>query len=209
MKSAQMLFATGKKILVFSGSNSPQSINQQLATYANSLLEQFASTLINLRDYTLPVYSDELEESGGIPEPAAQLRELIASHDALIISTPEHNSSIPAVLKNTLDWISRAGEDYRALMHKPILLLGTSPGRDGARKAIGHAADILSELAGDIFCQWSLPSFSRNVVLDENGFRIINETLSNELHQHIRAFEDYLSEECPFCITQGSENATT
>jgi hypothetical protein len=68
-------------------------------------------TRISLADYPLPIMDEDLEREKGIPENAYKLARLFASHDALLICTPEYNGSIPPLLKNTIDWVSRISKD--------------------------------------------------------------------------------------------------
>lgn len=158
-----------KKILLFTGSNSPQSINRKLVEYAYSLLKPHEATLIDLRDYALPLYGIETEQKEGVPENAYKLRELLLTHDALIIAVTEHNGSVTAFLKNVLDWLSRTQKDYRVLEHKPILLLSTSPSPGGGRSAIAHAESILKRLSGRVIGTFSIHSFFENIVVNESS----------------------------------------
>src|SRR5690606_5497851 len=67
-------------------------------------------TRISLADFPLPVYHADLESESGIPDHAVRLGNMIAAHDGLLIASPEYNHSIPALLKNTIDWVSRIRE---------------------------------------------------------------------------------------------------
>ncbi len=167
-----------KKILAFSGSNSSQSINQRLVRFAASLVESAEVTVVNFREYEMPIYSMDREQGEGIPDAAQQLKQLFDTHDAFIISTPEHNSSFPAVFKNTIDWLSRI--DMKVFAGKPIALMGTSPGPGGARGAIAHVEKVVSGyLSGRVVGTFSLPKFTHNAVVEEG--EIIN--LNGEAHQ--------------------------
>jgi len=95
------------KVLVFSGSNSSTSINQQLAVYAAAYLKEHEVRVIHLQDYPAPVYSMDMEKRGEFPESMRELNELFKAVDAMLISLPEYNSGITPVFKNTMDWISR------------------------------------------------------------------------------------------------------
>ncbi len=178
-----------KKILAFAGSNSPRSINHQLVSYASSLLNETASTLISLRDFEMPVFGIELLEKEGAHEFAITLRKLIAEHDAFIISVNEHNHSVSAVFKNVMDWISKAGNDYNVFNGKPVLLLAAAPGLGGAKRAIEHAEAIIDELKGKVTGKFSLPQFHKNVQMNEEGFQIKDESINLQLHQLIQTFE--------------------
>ena len=68
-------------------------------------------TRISLADYPLPIMDEDLEKEKGVPENAVQLARQIAAHDGLLIASPEYNASIPPLLKNTIDWVSRVRKD--------------------------------------------------------------------------------------------------
>src|SRR5690606_1840322 len=88
---------------------------------------------ISLADYPLPIYDADLERTDGIPENARRLARILAAHDGLLIATPEYNNSVPALLKNTLDWISRVREDgghpLRPFRGKVAALCSSSDGK--------------------------------------------------------------------------------
>ena len=97
------------RILAFAGSLRAESFNKKLARVAAEALRKAGGevTLIDLRDYPLPLYDGDLEAASGLPENGRKLKSLFLEHQGLLISSPEYNSSIPAVLKNTIDWVSR------------------------------------------------------------------------------------------------------
>lgn len=83
---------------------------------------------------TVPLYNGDVEREGD-PEPVRTLKASILVADAVLIITPEYNQSIPGVLKNALDWASRAQDDVRVLNGKPVAILGTSSGKFGTARA--------------------------------------------------------------------------
>lgn len=176
------------KILAFSGSNSPTSINQQLVQYAARHLHHPVQ-LLSLRDYPLPLFSVEHLEKHGVPDPASELLRIIKRHDAFIIAVPEHNHSVPAAFKNAMDWVSRAGDDYFIFDDKPILLIGTSPGGGGARSALQHAGTILETLRGKVAGVFPLASFHHHATLNDEGIVIHDESLRKDLDDFLHAFE--------------------
>ena len=97
------------KILAFSGSIRRESWNRKLIRVAVDATRAAGGdvTLIDLADYPLPLYNGDLEERDGLPDNAQRLKALFKEHDALLIASPEYNSSMPPLLKNTLDWVSR------------------------------------------------------------------------------------------------------
>jgi len=100
------------KILVFAGSIRTGSLNARLAARAvKEFLQAGAEvTWISLDDFPLPIYDGELDAKSGPPDNALKLKRLMMSHQGVFIVTPESNASIPPLLKNALDWISRVRE---------------------------------------------------------------------------------------------------
>jgi NAD(P)H-dependent FMN reductase len=100
------------KILVFAGSIRTGSYNGRLAARAVKELMQAGAEVswISLLDYPLPLYDGDLETNSGTPENALKLKRLMMAHQGVFIVSPEYNASIPPLLKNALDWISRVRE---------------------------------------------------------------------------------------------------
>jgi NAD(P)H-dependent FMN reductase len=105
------------KILVFAGSTRTGSFNARLAARAvKEFLDAGAEvTWISLIDYAMPLYDGDLAKSGP-PENAIKLKRLMGSHQGVLIVTPEHNASIPPLLVNTIDWLSRVHERNEAAL---------------------------------------------------------------------------------------------
>jgi len=122
------------KILAFSGSSRRGSLNQLLLDVAVAGARDAGAevTVLRLADLRLPVYDGDLEASDGLPAGALQFKALLATHDALLIATPEHNGGVTALLKNALDWASRPAPGERPgtnpFAAKCAALLSASPG---------------------------------------------------------------------------------
>ena len=101
------------KILAFAGSTRTESFNKKLVKIAVEGARAAGAevTLIDLRDFPMPLYDGDLEAASGLPENAKKVKQLMISHHGFLISAPEYNSSITAVLKNTFDWVSRPETD--------------------------------------------------------------------------------------------------
>jgi chromate reductase len=97
------------KILIFAGSARTASTNKQLAALAASTAQKadVDVTLIDLKDFGMPIYDGDLEGETGLPKNAKRLKQLFVENDGLFIASPEYNSSFSPLLKNALDWISR------------------------------------------------------------------------------------------------------
>lgn len=143
---------TQPKILVFAGSLRKDSYNKKLARIAAEDAKKAGAqvTYIDLADYPLPIYCEDLETNEGIPPNALKLKELFFNHDGFIICSPEYNSSISGVLKNTIDWISRpasANEVYLSCFtDKVALLLSASVGALGGLRGLVHLRAILQNI---------------------------------------------------------------
>ncbi len=100
------------KLLAFCGSTRRQSFNQAILNVAVQGAEEAGAqvTVVSLADYAMPIFNQDEEAEQGIPERAQAFKELMVSHDGFLIASPEYNSSYPALLKNALDWASRAAE---------------------------------------------------------------------------------------------------
>jgi chromate reductase, NAD(P)H dehydrogenase (quinone) len=182
-----------KKILAFAGSTHSRSINQQAVKFLADHVKNHEVTLIELRDFPLPVFSLDEEQRTGIPENANRLRQLIATHDAFIIAVAEHNNSVTAAFKNSLDWLSRSSDDYRVLAGKPVLLLSTSPGAGGGRNALLHAEHILSILDGNILAKMYIPDFFSRTRADHPGLQVTDERIRVQLLEALSQLELTLS----------------
>lgn len=107
------------------------------------------ATLLELAEHPLPLYDGDLEAASGVPANALKLKEIFIAHDAFIVVSPEYNSSIPALLKNTIDWVSRPLPEqsgYLPFSGKPAALLSASPGNLGGLRGLRHLRDVLAEL---------------------------------------------------------------
>ncbi|MBI3805498.1 MAG: NAD(P)H-dependent oxidoreductase [Nitrospirae bacterium] len=127
------------KILAFAASLRQGSYNRKLIKEAAALL-RFHSDLVldhaDYREFEMPIFDGDLEERSGIPAGGREFIRRIQGADGLVIATPEYNGGIPGTLKNAIDWSSRNDPD--PLEGKPVLLLGTSPGRFGAVRGLWH-----------------------------------------------------------------------
>lgn len=153
------------KILAFTGSNSDTSINDRLLHYALDVLKTSDVNYIDLKVLQVPVFSETLEKSDGIPEDIQKLKSKIKNADALIVAVNEHNGAMSAFFKNITDWLSRSDSKY--LQDKPIFLMSTSPGKGGAQSSLEYTTNNFKKFGGNVIHNFSLPSFQEN--FDENG----------------------------------------
>ena len=136
------------RILAFASSTRGESFNKKLvAIAAQGAREAGAEVmLIDLKDFPLPLYDQDLEAEQGMPENGKKLKKLFIDHDGLLIASPEHNGSFPAILKNAIDWVSRPapGEpSLAAFRGKVATLMSASPGALGGLRGLVHVRSIL------------------------------------------------------------------
>ena len=154
---------TQPKILAFAGSIRRDSWNRKLIRSAVDAARAAGGevTLIELADYPLPLMDEDLETRDGLPGNAQRLKALFKAHDALLIASPEYNTSIPPLLKNTLDWVSREWQGESGLVpyrNKVAAILAASPGQFGGIRMLPHLRQVLYALGVLVLPgQFSLP----------------------------------------------------
>ena len=139
------------RILAFAGSTRRESFNKKLVAIAAQGAREAGTevTLIDLKDFPLPLFDQDLEAEQGMPENGKKLKKLFIDHDGLLIASPEYNSSFPAVLKNAIDWVSRPAPGEPSLVAfrgKVATLMSASPGALGGLRGLVHVRSILGNL---------------------------------------------------------------
>ncbi|MDB6079182.1 MAG: putative flavoprotein [Akkermansiaceae bacterium] len=140
------------KILILPGSARRASYNRKLAAIAAGIARDLGAEveLIDPIDFPLPLFDQELEESGGLPGPAKALKARFIAANAILFVSPEYNSSITPLMKNYIDWISRTESadepPLAAFSGKVAALLSASPGALGGLRSLVHLRSILGNL---------------------------------------------------------------
>lgn len=156
--------AAEMKVLALAGSTRAESYNKKLVNEAANLAREMGAkvTVVDLKDYPMPFFDEDLEAKEGPPASAVKLRQLMIESDAIIIASPTYNSSITAVLKNTLDWISRRvgytlkGDPFK---QKKFVIISASPGPSGGAQGLVHLRAILQAVGGNVLPgQVTIPS---------------------------------------------------
>jgi NAD(P)H-dependent FMN reductase len=138
------------KILVIPGSLRTGSLNARLAATAAYEFSQAGAdvTRISLADFPLPIYDGDLQSKSGVPKNAVNLKRMMSAHHGVLIVTPEYNSSVPPLVKNTIDWVSRVqdGQESRGQIfrERPFAIAAASEGRLGGTRALAALRLILS-----------------------------------------------------------------
>lgn len=155
-------------IVGISGSLRRGSFNSGLLSAAGELLPENVSLRIE-SIAEIPLYNGDVESDSGIPAPVGKLKDAIAEADGLLISTPEYNHSIPGVLKNAIDWLSRPpGDRARVFRDRPIAIMGAAPGRFGTLLAQTAWLPVLHSLGARCWDGRMLVSGAGSL-FDDNG----------------------------------------
>lgn len=171
------------KIIAFGASTSSTSINKTLATYAANLVEGAEIKVLNIADYNVPIFSEDVEKEIGQAEGAKAFLDDLAEADAFVISFAEHNGYFPAAYKNLFDWATRI--ERSVFGDKPAVYLATSPGPGGAQSALGAAVGSASYFGGNVLASASVPSFYDNFDFETNS--ISNPEIAEQLKVAVTA----------------------
>lgn len=169
-------------MLVFVGSNSSKSINEQLT---KSVLKELTleHEFIDLKTLDIPLFSEDLESKIGSPEGIKLLMEYINKHQHIFITTNEHNQNLSAFFKNVLDWLSRI--ELKFLANKKVFILSTSEGRRGALGANESLQKLVVRFGCETYDWFAFTSFNEN--FDREKQRILNSEMLNEIKTKVTA----------------------
>jgi chromate reductase, NAD(P)H dehydrogenase (quinone) len=145
------IMASTPKILAFAGSTRIDSYNKKLVKIAATGAQAAGAevTYVDLRDLPLPLFDEDLEAQEGLPANACTFKDLLISHQGLLIASPEYNSSLTAVLKNAIDWASRPAPNeapLAAFAGKVATIMSASPGALGGLRGLVHLRSILGNI---------------------------------------------------------------
>ncbi|PNH94525.1 NADPH-dependent FMN reductase [Vibrio diazotrophicus] len=160
------------KVIAFGASTSSTSINKALATYTANLIDGAEVQVLDINNYNVPMFSEDLEKEIGQAEGALGFLRDLAQADAFVISFAEHNGHYPAAYKNLFDWATRI--DREVFKNKPAVYLATSPGPGGASSVLAAASGSAGYFGGNVKATVSVPNFYDNfdmesgVVTDES-----------------------------------------
>lgn len=138
------------KILVIPGSLRSGSLNARLAATASLEIAQAGAevTRISLADFPLPIYDGDLQTKSGVPKHAINLKRMMAAHHGVLIVTPEYNSSLPPLLKNAIDWVTRVQDPHEArgqvFRERVFAIAAASQSRLGGARALAALRLVLS-----------------------------------------------------------------
>ena len=173
------------KVLVFAASLRAESLNHKLATLAARIAEENGATvdLASMRDFDVPSYDGDLEAGQGIPAGAQGLRRHLTDNDAFIISSPEYNGSMPGLLKNLIDWVSRFRPQPFDGRHG--LLLSASPSLAGGNRGLWALRVPLEHLGTRVFPDMFSLAMAEKALADGD---IGDTTLRRRFEKNLQSF---------------------
>ena len=175
------------RILGLAGSLRAGSYNASLLRAAQGLMPAGAALEIGtIRG--IPLYDGDVETSDGIPPAVERLKQQLAACDGLLLATPEYNNSMPGVLKNALDWLSRPNSDIARLFGgRPIAIVGASPGGFGTIMAQNAWLPVLRTLGMRPWFGGRLMVSRAGKVFNEAG-EMVDDAMKTQLQQFLQGF---------------------
>src|SRR5205085_2645683 len=165
------------KILVLPGSLRTGSLNARLAAViAHEIaIVGVDVTRLSLADYPLPIYDGDLETRSGVPKNAVNLKRMIGTHQGVVIVSPEYNSSLPPLVKNTIDWVTRVEERGetrgQVFRERTFALASASAGRLGGSRCLAQLRLILSGCGAIVIPNQFALSFADKAYDDRDRLR--------------------------------------
>jgi chromate reductase len=180
-------------ILGFSGSLRRESFNAMLLRAASELAP--AGTTVEIASIRgIPLYDGDVEAAEGIPATVQELKSRIVAADGLLIVTPEYNNSIPGVLKNAIDWLSRPDEDIQKVFGgRPVAVMGTTPGKAGTSLAQTAWLPVLRTLGTVPWFGGRMMLSNAHDVFDREG-KLIDQKTRTRLQGFLKGFADFVSD---------------
>jgi chromate reductase len=140
----------------------------------------------------IPLYNGDVEAAEGIPVRAAELKRLITQADGLVLATPEYNNSLPGVLKNAIDWLSRPPSDIKTVFGgKPVAVIGASAGGFGTILSQNAWLPVLRTLGTKPWFGGRLLVSRAQTVFDEQG-TLTDDAIRKQLEQFLRGFVEFI-----------------
>ena len=174
------------RFLIFSASMRTGSLNTQLARLAAGIVEKNGGTVdfADMSAFDCPSYNGDAEQESGIVPGAQELRQRLLANDAFIISSPEYNASMPGLLKNAIDWVSRFRP--QPFNERQALLMSASPSMVGGNRSLWSLRIPLEHLGARVFPDMFSLAMAHQAFTPEGGFA--NATLAKRFEDNIVAF---------------------
>ena len=179
------------RIVAIAGSLRRGSFNAALLRAAAALAPE-GVTLEIATIKGIPLYDWDVESADGIPPTVAALKDSIATADGLLLATPEYNNSMPGVLKNAIDWLSRPPADIpRVFGNRPVAIIGASPGGFGTVLAQNAWLPVVRTLGMRPWFGGRLMVSRAGNVFDQAG-ELVDDTVREQLRKFVRGFSQFV-----------------
>jgi NAD(P)H-dependent FMN reductase len=179
------------KLIGISGSLRAGSYNSALLRAAAAMMPEGTELAIK-KINDIPLYDGDVETTQGIPAPVQALKEAIAAADGLLIATPEYNNSIPGVLKNAIDWLTRPPADIKRVFGgKPVAVMGASPGGFGTILSQNAWLPVLRTLETRAWFGGRLLVSRAQNVFDQNG-TLTDRAVEEQLRKFLAGFVGFI-----------------
>ena len=177
----------GLRVLIFSASLRAESINARLAGLAARAAEQHGATVdrASMRDFDVPSYDADGEARGEVPAGAHELQRRLEANDAFVIASPEYNASMPGLLKNAIDWVSRFSPQPFHERHG--LLMSASPSMAGGNRGLWALRMPLEHLGARVYPDMFSLAMAHKAFADD---RLANPALQQRFEQSVQGFLD-------------------
>lgn len=174
------------RILILSASLRSDSLNSQLAKLAAGVIEKSGgkADLVSMSEFDCPSFNQELEADKYSPDGAVEFKKRIQENDAFIIASPEYNGSMPGLLKNSIDWVSRFRP--QPFNERHALLMSASPSMGGGNKALWSLRVPLEHLGTRVFPDMFSLAMAHKAFTPEGNF--LDETLFKRFENNLSAF---------------------
>ena len=181
-------------IIGISGSLRNGSFNSALLRAAVELAP--TGCTIEIGDiHGIPLYDGDVEEANGVPAEVTELQDRIAAAGGLLIATPEYNNSMPGVLKNAIDWLTRPPNELPRIFHgKPVAIIGTTPGGFGTVLGQNAWLPVMRTLSTRLFTGSRLMVSGANKVFDDNG-QLVDDAVRERLTAYINDFVGFIDQQ--------------
>jgi chromate reductase len=179
------------RIIGIAGSLRRDSFNASMLRTAAALMPHGTELQIESIE-SIPLYNGDIEATTGIPQRAAEIKKAISEADGLLIATPEYNNSIPGVLKNAVDWLSRPSSDIKGVFGgKPVAIMGASPGGFGTILSQNAWLPVLRTLGTKPWFGGRLLVSRAGNVFDVHG-KLTDEAVEKQLGQFMHGFVEFI-----------------
>jgi len=175
------------KILAFAGSLRKDSYSKRVVQTAIRGAEKAGAevSFVDLRDYPMPIYNPDDHAQKGFDENALRFQRLLTEHDGLLIASPEYNGSLPAALKNAIDWASRQSDRYErsdVFQGKVAAIITASPGSFGGIRSLSHLRGVLMSVGINVLSSEIAVSFVGDK-FDGDGAKMTDEKMKESLEK--------------------------